>query len=178
MPEGTDANALVEALLKDGSEAHLAELISAEATDVPLLAFLATACESAGDVERARRVATRWVQVAPLDAYAHYKLGLLEQRLQNYPEATHRLRIAAGLGGPDDDVVRASNDALQALDGIQIQQVAALLEVDVCFRLKSNQDPAEALHERGFSLSRGAVRHVQSMARAAMDEPGRHVRPS
>lgn len=178
MTEHNDPSALVEALLQDGSEAHLAELISAEATDVPLLAFLATACESAGDVERARRVAQRWAEVAPLDPYAHYKLALLEQRMQHYAEATRRLRVAAGLAGPDDDVVRASTDALQALDSIQMQQVAALMEVDVCFRVKSHQDPAGALEERGFSLSRGAVRHVQSMARAAMSESGRHVRPS
>jgi hypothetical protein len=178
MTTTADINAMVDALLADGAAAQLPELAAASPSDIPLLAFLTAACESAGDVERARRVAHRWVEAAPLDPYAHYKLAILEQRLQNYPGAAERLRLAMGVAGPDDGVALAAGEALQAIEAIQMHQVAALLEVDMCFRVKSSQDTTGALSERGFSLSPGGVRQVRSMARAAIAEPGRHVHPS
>jgi hypothetical protein len=132
------------------------------AADIPLLALLTTACEYAGEVGWARDAAVRWVETAPLDPYAHYKLALIEQRLQHYPPAVHRLHLAAGLAGPDDDVVNAVRDALTALDAIQMQQVVALREVDLSFRLALRSDPMDALEERGFLLSGSAVRHLMA----------------
>ena len=54
--------------------------LTASASDIPFLALLTAACEHAGEVGKARDAAARWVNMAPLDAYAHYKLGMLEQR--------------------------------------------------------------------------------------------------
>jgi tetratricopeptide (TPR) repeat protein len=144
--------------------------------DIPLLALLATACEYAGEILKARDAAGRWAEAAPLDPYAHYKLALLEQRLQNYPAAAERLQMAASLAGADDDVRHAVRDAVNALDAIQLQQVAALREVDLSFRVKLSIDPEEALDERGFSLSPGALRKLLSAEDAADPIPAAYPR--
>lgn len=133
------------------------ERLTASASDIPLLAMLTSACEHAGELTKAREAAVRWVQAAPLDPYAHYKLAMLHQRLQNYAEASRRLHLAANLPGPDDDVQRASREALEALDVLQLEQVEALREVDLCFRIKLRLDPRAVLLERGFALSAEAL---------------------
>lgn len=148
--------------------------VSAE--DIPLLALLATACEYAGEVLKARDAAGRWVEAAPLDPYAHYKLALLEQRLQNYPAAAERLRMAASLAGADEDVRHAVRDAVGVLDAVQLQQVAALREVDLGFRVKLAIHPEDALEERGFSLSPGALRQLLSADDAADPIPPAYPR--
>ncbi len=162
---------------------HAASLCANELTtsptDIPLLALLTAACEHAGEVTRAREAALRWVEVAPLDSYAHYKLALIEQRLQNYHAAADRLAIAANVSEPDDDVALAARDALRALDALQMRQVAALAEVDLCFRLKLSGDPEEALGERGFSLTAGALHQFLEANRASLlTLAGRPPRPS
>lgn len=147
------------------------ELISAPA-DIPLLAMLTAACESAGEVQKARQAASRWVEISPRDPYAHYKLAMIDQRLQNYQAAVARLKVAVGVGDPDDDISLAAWDALRALDGLQIQQVIALRDCDLCFRLKLRVDPDAALEERGFSLSPAAVRRL-----TAADDGVSSIRP-
>jgi tetratricopeptide (TPR) repeat protein len=146
------------------------------AADIPLLALLATACEYAGEVAKARDAAGRWVEAAPLDPYAHYKLALLEQRLQNYPAASERLRMAASLAGVDDDVLHAVRDAMGALDALQLQQVAALREVDISFRVKLTMQPEDALEERGFSLTPQGMRQLLSADDAADPIPPAYPR--
>ncbi len=140
-------------------EACFDELVSAP-TDIPLLAMLTAACESAGEVQKARKAAARWVEISPRDPYAHYKLAMIDQRLQNYQAAVARLKVAVGVGDPDDDISLAAWEALRALDGLQTQQVIALRDCDLCFRLKLRVDPDAALEERGFSLSPAAVRRI------------------
>lgn len=135
------------------------ELVSSP-QDIPLLAMLTAACENAGEVRRARQAAARWVEVSPRDAYAHYKLAMIDQRLQNYQAAVARLKVAASVADPDDDISLAAREALRALDGLQLQQILALRDCDLCFRLKLRIDPDIALQERGFSISPMAVRKL------------------
>ena len=142
---------------------------------VPLLALLTAACEHAGDVHEARKAALRWVQAAPLDAYAHYKLAMLEQRLQHYRTAVERLKVAMHISGPDDEVRVAAAEAMHALEALQLQQITALREVDICFRLKLNSDPVGALVERGFHVSRDALQRLQ---RGDDDPRGARPRPA
>ena len=139
--------------------------LTASASDIPFLALLTAACEHAGEVGKARDAAARWVNMAPLDAYAHYKLGMLEQRLHNYREAVRRLRLAVRVAGPDEDVRFAADDALRALDALQLQQVVALCDVDVCFRMRLKWHPESTLSERGFALSDDAVRQLHEAER-------------
>jgi hypothetical protein len=111
----------------------------------------------------------RWVEAAPLDTYAHYKLAMIEQRLGNYPGAVERLYIAANVAEPDDDMAFAAREALRALDAMQLQQVLALLEVDLEFRLSLRSHAESALRERGFVLSPGALRHLMVHGQAVCD---------
>lgn len=147
--------------------------------DIPLLALLTSACEHAGEVRRAREAAVQWVETAPLDSYAHYRLAMIEQRLGNYAAAAERLDIAAHVAEPDDEVAFAAREALHALDALQLQQVAALVETDLCFRLKLSHDPDEALSERGFTLDSHVLRRLLQAEEAVFAvAPGRPAMPS
>ena len=130
------------------------------AEHVDLLSLLATACEAAGDEQSARDAARCWALAVPLDAYAHYKLGVIEQRLGNYPEAALRFQVAAELAGPEGDVLSAAIEALQALDQMQLQQIMALVEGDMEFRVLCLRDPISTLRGKGFAVSASAARHV------------------
>lgn len=142
--------------------------------DIPLLALLTSACEHAGEVCKAREAAVQWVQTAPLDSYAHYRLAMIEQRLGNYGAAAERLDIAAHVAEPDDEVAFAAREAQRALDDLQLRQVAALVETDLCFRLKLHTDPDAALAERGFTLSAQVLRHLLQAEGAVLAAPPGH----
>jgi len=128
--------------------------------NVSVLALLAVAREHAGDIRGARKAALRWVSTAPLDCHAHYRLAAIEQRLQNYPAARERFELAADLAAPGGDVARAAGESLLALDSLQLQQVAALREVDMAFRVGLRLAPHQALVERGFDLDDDVVRRL------------------
>lgn len=154
--------------LAAGDWGHAARLcvdrLSGSPEDIPLLAMLTSACENAGQVQRAREAAVQWVLAAPLDGYAHYRLAMIEQRLGNYRSAVERLQLAAELAGPDDDVALAVRSAMHSLDAIQLSQIMALREVDISFRLRMRFDLGAALGERGFALSQEARRELAAVA--------------
>ena len=164
MKPSSEIIATVEKHMSAGHFQDAADICATELTaspsDIPLLALLTAACEHAGEVGKARAAAVRWVEAAPLDSYAHYKLAMIEQRLHNYPAATERLQIAATIAEPDDDVAFAAREALRALDTLQVQQVEALAEVDLSFRVGLSSDPEGVLEERGFALSLQALHQL------------------
>lgn len=132
---------------------------------VDLLSLLTNACEAMGDTHGAREAARHWVQVVPLDAYAHYKLAVIEQRLCNYREAVQRLEVAMRLSEFDNEIQTAIQDALQVLDAIQMQQITALIEMDAKFRLDCLRNPQFVLMARGFMVSNNTLRRIMDLCR-------------
>ncbi len=144
-----------------------------------MLALLTLVCERTGDMGQAREVASRWVEAAPLDAHAHYRLAMIEQRLQNYGAAMQRLAYAVDFAGSDEHVARAADEARVALDAVQLQQIIALRDVDYEFEVWLRLAPEQALNQRGFSLSDDALRHFILASEHSKAEYGPHPpRPS
>ena len=98
-------------------------------------------------------MALELVQLAPGDPYAHYRSGLILQRLARYPEAMRRFELAWELGRSDEQIRQAAREAAEALEGLQIQQILSLASADPVFRLELQRNPDESLAERGFALS-------------------------
>jgi tetratricopeptide (TPR) repeat protein len=174
MRQSVELEALAEAHLVAGRPETAAELCEIQIHGGPpsivILRVLTAACERLGRMERAYEVALKWASLAPFDAYAHYKLGMLEQGRGQFREALSRYSLVRNIAGEETDIGHAAEDAMQTLDLIQLLQISALAEIDIAFRKGLMQDVREAVEERGFMLShRGLVTVAQ--AAAIMDQP-------
>jgi tetratricopeptide (TPR) repeat protein len=151
--------------------------LEASPASVSVLELLTSVWERGGRMERAREAAVRWATAAPLDPRAHYRLALIEQRLQSYDWAVYRFRLAIAHAGADHALRVAAQDALHSLDAFQSRQVLAMRDVDPTFRARLLADPERALSERGFALSEEARRALLSGLRRLPRGP-RPPRPS
>lgn len=159
---------IAERQLLTGHPEEAAQLCELHLDDNPpsigMLRILTAACERLGRLERAYQVALRWASLAPFDAFAHFKLGMLEQARGQFRQAQERYALAHDMAGDTVELGRAAEEAMQALDIMQLQQISALAEVDVAFRKRLRQDVRDAVEERGFVLShRGLITVVHAI---------------
>ncbi len=148
---------LAPLLLEDDAHAELLKLLephAARAASNPaLLENLIAAYEGTGAYDRAVEYARRWVMVAPLDPYAHFKLAELEQRQGQMGVAMGRYRLVCELAQGDEGLREAAEQSMESLDLAQLQQIAALAAANVVFRTHLRRDREAALEEHGFQLT-------------------------
>lgn len=127
--------------------------VEGEAPSLALLEAVAASWEQRGDLRRAEYYARQAVMRAPLDAYAQFRLAATEQRNGQTAAAIARFLLVLELEAVDSDLLDAAHEAVETLDAVQLQQIAALASTSVVFRLGFGRDPETALRERGFRLS-------------------------
>lgn len=137
---------------------------------VPILDILVAACERLGDTDLWLGYARELVQLCPMDAYAHYRLGAALQHRGDYPAAMERYALAADLAAGDEQVAQSAAEAIETLDTIQQQQILALAASNSVFRLRLARDPERALREHGFQLTEEGLHLLMSVD---MDELSR-----
>lgn len=125
----------------------------AGAARIPILDIMILASERSGELDAWLQYATELVQLCPMDAYAHYRLGVACQRRGDYPAAMERYGLAADLAGDDQQVAQSAEEAIEALDSIQQQQILALAGSNPVFRLQLQRDLEAALRDHGFRLT-------------------------
>lgn len=130
---------------------------------IPILDVLIIASERLGDADDCLAYAGELVQLCPLDAYAHYRLAAALQRQGDFPAAMERYALAADLAGEDEQVAQSAEEAIEALDSIQQQQIVALAASNGVFRLQLKRDPERALREHGFQLTEEGLNRLTSV---------------
>jgi tetratricopeptide (TPR) repeat protein len=167
-PEAVDvAEMLCELYLEEGR--HEAVVAVAEPladrsdASLRLREALLSSWEHQGDLQRAERLARQLVLSAPLEGYAQFRLATLEQRTGQAAQAIARYLLVLELGAVDPDLQGAAEEAVDALDAVQLQQIAALASASVVFRVGLNRDCESTLRVHGFHLSDPALAALRSM---------------
>ncbi len=159
--------ALAEAYIALGEYGNALEACAksrAAGTDrIPILDLTVMAYEQIGDIPNALVTITELVQVAPLDGYAHYRMGAILQRSGDFSNAMARYAMAAELAADDDDVRDESEEAIETLDAIQLQQIVALASANVVFRAKLGRDIEGTLREYSFRVTDAAIGMLGSL---------------
>ena len=159
--------ALAEAYITLGEYAKALEACAksrAAGTDrIPILDLAVMAYEQIGDIPNALVAITELVQVAPLDGYAHFRMGAILQRSGDFNNAMARYAMAAELAADDDDVRDEAEEAIETLDAIQLQQIVALASANVVFRAKLGRDIESTLREYSFRVTDAAIGMLGSL---------------
>lgn len=132
-------------------------------TRIPVLDVMIIAAERIGDLDAALQYATQLVELAPLDAYAHFRLASVLQRTGDYANAMSRYAMAIELSGDDDHVREPAEDAIETLDSIQLHQIVALAASSLVFRANLKRDAEGTLAQHGFRLTEGALAMLASL---------------
>ncbi len=129
-----------------------------------VLMFSAAAAQQLEKLGEAVHYAAALVRASPLDPYAHFQLGALQQQTGDFASAMQRYSIALSLASfADAELVRALNEAIQRLDMIQIQQVVTLAAENVIFRTRLRRNCQRTLDEHGFRVTDAALAMLQSV---------------
>jgi len=116
------------------------------------LDMLALAYLQKGLLGRALQVTARLTQLNPTDAANHFKKGVLFQQVGDFARAIEEFTRAIELD-PEAEMSEQAREAVVALDGHQLRQIATLAAEDRLFLAKLLRDPESAVAERGFVLS-------------------------
>ncbi len=169
--KATELQTLAYMYLSDGSLQQAARIcdfyLQVHAPDAGILGIMTAVYAAQGEYEAAHRLAHRWVEACPADAWAHYYLGLAEVQRGRCAEAQRRLELACRLNGADAALMSRCLHLLSNLDTIQLRQIRALWRVDPSFVLALQRSPQAALTSRGFSLSQEALESLQLLVRSA-----------
>jgi tetratricopeptide (TPR) repeat protein len=137
-----------------------------------LLRFLCAAYEKLGDLPEAIDCGRLYAEAAPLDPAGHYHLATLEHRTGNAREALERYYLALELSGGDAELEMSASEGIQALDALQLRQIASIVAADPTFRIEIDRDPQAALDERGFALSDECLAVLANLDLDAMGRGG------
>lgn len=130
---------------------------------IPALDIMIIAAERLGDIDAALRHATELVDLAPMDAYVHFRLATVLQRHGDYANAMSRYALAMELAGGDEHVRGPAEDAIETLDSIQLHQIVALAASSLVFRANLKRDAEGTLEQYGFRLTDGALAMLASL---------------
>lgn len=105
-----------------------------------------------GLLSNALKIATELVMLNPLDVNNHFKKAVLYQQMGDYGPAIEGFCRVLEMD-PDEEMDEAAREAVIALDGFQLRQIAMLATEDTVFMTKVLRDPESAVAEKGFVLS-------------------------
>lgn len=105
-----------------------------------------------GDVDAALRVLNTLIRLDPHNGLYQFKKGLLCQHKGEVAMAVNAFSIVLYLE-EDSPLAEEAQNALEALDAFQMNQILTLGMEDLVFRTCLLRDAAEAAAERGFTLS-------------------------
>lgn len=125
-----------------------------------------------GYLDKALHVAVEMIRLNPTDSTNHFKRAVIYHQKG---EIGHAIEAFARVVEMNEDVemVEAARDALMALDGYQIRQIAALAAEDVMFYTKLLRDPEQTIAERGFVLSPSGNMMLRQIDFASLPNMGR-----
>jgi tetratricopeptide (TPR) repeat protein len=106
-----------------------------------------------GKLEKALQVTGEMVWLDPLNPGHHFRRGLLFQQKGNLTAAVGEYSRVLDMAHPESETYADAEEALELLDDEQTRQILLLASEDWFFLLKLRRDLAEAVMERGFSLS-------------------------
>jgi tetratricopeptide (TPR) repeat protein len=105
-----------------------------------------------GYLDKALRVASELVRLNPNDVVNHFKKAVLYQQKGDIGHSIEEFARVIEME-PSGELTEAAQEAVAALDGYQLRQIAALASEDTVFFAKLVRDPEAAVAERGFILS-------------------------
>lgn len=106
-----------------------------------------------GKIEKALQATGEMVWLDPLNPGHHFRRGLLFQQQGNLTAAVGEYSRVLDMAHPQSETYADAENALEMLDDEQTRQILLLASEDWFFLLKLRRDLAEAVMERGFSLS-------------------------
>jgi len=113
-------------------------------------------------VERALQVTNEMITLDPSSAANHFKKALLFQQKGDIGNAINEFSRVLEME-PDDEMAEGAQQAIEALDTLQIRHIVMLAVEDFIFRAKLIRDPESAAVERGFSLSYSGVNTLKQI---------------
>jgi tetratricopeptide (TPR) repeat protein len=129
------------------------------ARDVLCVAYLQT-----GRIDKAVLVTGEMILLDPLSPAHHFKRAMLFQQQGSLRAAVGEYVRALEMASPGSEVHSDAGDALHALDEYQAHQIILLASEDQMFRMKLRRDTAQAVDERGFSLSEDGLMRLHALA--------------
>jgi tetratricopeptide (TPR) repeat protein len=166
-PECTDLReALYEAYQEQGlyteAEKEAETLVRLEPRSSYGLDLLAFAYYQQGKWPEAIRVLGRLIRLEPAEPYHHFKLALLLQHKGEVSRAMREYQRALELE-PGRELSQIVQEAIFALDTLQIQQLVMRAAEDRLFRHKLARDAAATVGEYGYHLSEMALEGVRAV---------------
>ena len=105
-----------------------------------------------GRLDAALRAVNELIALDPTDPSHYFKRAVILQQKGDLSRAMQEFSRVL-LMDPDFDLAEAAREAIGALDGFQLRQIATLASEDATFYAKLIRDPELAVAERGFVLS-------------------------
>lgn len=125
-----------------------------------------------GQLDKALLVAGEMIRLNPGDSTNHFKRAVIYHQKGNVSRAIEEFSRVVELND-DCDMSEAAREALLALDGYQLRQIAALACEDTLFYTKLLRDPEMAVLERGFVLSMSGQMMLRQVDFSALPNVGR-----
>ena len=105
-----------------------------------------------GLMDEAMKITNELISLDRSSPANHFKRAWLYQQKGDYGNAINEYLRVLDMG-PDDEMARDSQQAIDAMDSYQVRQIITLALEDYIFRAKMVRNPEAAALERGFILS-------------------------
>ncbi len=160
-PHRTDAHEkMVEIYLESGETDAAIEqaqqVLRRDPDNVQVRRLLVLAHLSRGDRESAIRVLDELIALGPNEPIYHFQKAQVLQEMEQWALALISYSRVVELG-TDPELVEIAHEAIEMLDVIQIDHITTLMLEDPRFHREVIENPALAIEQRQFVLSRGGM---------------------
>ena len=126
-----------------------------------------------GQLDSAMRVTNTLIRLEPEEAKHHFKKAYLHKSRGDIGLAIQEFSEVIRLS-PCSSQAKASEEALEFLDSLQIDQIFTLAMEDQVFRTKLQRDVEDAITERGYELSEVGLQILRQLTPLALTEMSLH----
>jgi len=131
---------------------HARRLLARNPNDPTALDLLSWGHYQQGQLNEALEIMRRLVQLEPMQAYHHFKLGILHQAVGHLQPAMASFLRAVTLD-TNGEVEAMAMEAISTLDQVQIEQLLNRAKIDPGFRYHLQHNSEMTLHQAGYLLS-------------------------